>query len=764
MKPIIFILFLGFWNLVIAPTASAAATCTASVSPSSVVRNTTSTYSFSVNNTGGSDINWIKVSRPSAATYTLTSNTTPSDWGDDINSDYVLFTDSTLSPSSSMSFTITAVIADFTADPTSWTILASDTAGSSTSSCTGSLGTSITNPPSSGDLTISGVTVSSISETSAIVSWLTNRSANSVVQYGTTLSYGSSKSDSTQTTSHGLTLTGLSANTTYHYSIQSSESSGLSANTSDSTFTTAVTGTTTTITLAPTDTTVPVVVVNFDSTKPYTLSPKITGTASDNQDVSLVEYSINDIPYAKANMAKIKAQSTAWDFTPNIKADSTYTIKIRARDTAGNTSTIHTVKFTLDKTPPVIKLLTDISKPFTKSPTLKISATDSTGIASTEYSLDSGTTWTKFENLSLTPPHLLDGNYDLKIRAFDLAGNYSLNAIPYTLIIDRLPPQTGTLVISLGPQIINPSSDGTFHLLANMKYKFTLSIIGGAINASILNTHNLVIEPSTGLWSTTASLTKGQYPLTVSAIDGANNSISEDIANLTILPPGNSAPDSIITAYVFDPISQSFVMWNAAPFSQSNPAHVSASGEYSLVLPSGKYYLKAQSPGYRSRRTSIFTLQESTPITFSIPLTKSRFLWFWPSASLSIQTPSPIPTINSVTSFPENPLLPPLSLHGKSTIVTLINTWHPVTPSQMTALSKLNAIAVFPHQSPSQIDAFAAHGKYTSSLIADPDGELVEPLKYTTSPTHYFLDKTGTIRNIRTGYLSNQQLIDLIPK
>ena len=83
-------------------------------------------------------------------------------------------------------------------------------------------------------ITISGVSVSPTA-TTAMVSWTTNVSANSRVDYGTTAAYGSNVSDPTLVTSHSLTLNSLTCNTTYHYQITSVGSAG-SASTADATF------------------------------------------------------------------------------------------------------------------------------------------------------------------------------------------------------------------------------------------------------------------------------------------------------------------------------------------------------------------------------------------------------------------------------------------------------------------------------------------------------------------------------------------------
>ena len=67
-----------------------------------------------------------------------------------------------------------------------------------------------------GSTRISGVSVSPTA-TSATVSWTTNVSASSRVDYGMTPAYGSNVSDPTLVTSHSLTLTSLTCGTTYHY-------------------------------------------------------------------------------------------------------------------------------------------------------------------------------------------------------------------------------------------------------------------------------------------------------------------------------------------------------------------------------------------------------------------------------------------------------------------------------------------------------------------------------------------------------------------
>lgn len=82
------------------------------------------------------------------------------------------------------------------------------------------------------------------SDTSATITWDTDKIADSLIDYGLTSSYGSSSSDTNFNTSHSIQITGLTAETTYHYQITSADPSSNSTSTVDATFTTLATITT----------------------------------------------------------------------------------------------------------------------------------------------------------------------------------------------------------------------------------------------------------------------------------------------------------------------------------------------------------------------------------------------------------------------------------------------------------------------------------------------------------------------------------------
>lgn len=87
--------------------------------------------------------------------------------------------------------------------------------------------------------TISNIAISNITTNSATITWTTDQPSDSLIQYGTTTSYGSSATDSTLTTSHSITLTNLASSTTYHFKVTSTNSYGFSTTSGDNTFTTS---------------------------------------------------------------------------------------------------------------------------------------------------------------------------------------------------------------------------------------------------------------------------------------------------------------------------------------------------------------------------------------------------------------------------------------------------------------------------------------------------------------------------------------------
>lgn len=100
-------------------------------------------------------------------------------------------------------------------------------------------------PPDTTPPVITGITASNITSTSAIITWSTDEAADSRVEYGTTIPYVSSASNPTPVTSHSITLTGLSPNTTYNYRVISKDMALNTATSGNFTFITSIVSDTT---------------------------------------------------------------------------------------------------------------------------------------------------------------------------------------------------------------------------------------------------------------------------------------------------------------------------------------------------------------------------------------------------------------------------------------------------------------------------------------------------------------------------------------
>jgi len=98
-------------------------------------------------------------------------------------------------------------------------------------------------PPDTVPPQISQVTATNVTSNSATIGWITDEPADSQVEYGLTTAYGSATPKNNDlVTQHIVSLTGLSANTLYHYRVRSADASNNVAHSAARTFLTAASG------------------------------------------------------------------------------------------------------------------------------------------------------------------------------------------------------------------------------------------------------------------------------------------------------------------------------------------------------------------------------------------------------------------------------------------------------------------------------------------------------------------------------------------
>ncbi len=254
---LILIVFL-FAHYLSKPAKAAISACSASVDTGEVQPNVNDiTFTFTVTNDDAVDIKWFRITKPFSGL--TTTGVLLSDWRKATQGEVTLFTDGTLTPGNSVSPRITVNVGDIAGSSGNWLVeVSDDTGGASPFTCSGSLGLTVT--AGATDVTapqISSLAVSSITSSSAVISWTSDESATSLVEYGLeTDTYSLNKSSSSLTTSHSLSPDNLGAGTTYYYRVCSTDAAGNQGCSSESSFTTLVA----TTVLTPTPTTVTVTV------------------------------------------------------------------------------------------------------------------------------------------------------------------------------------------------------------------------------------------------------------------------------------------------------------------------------------------------------------------------------------------------------------------------------------------------------------------------------------------------------------------------
>lgn len=281
---------------------------------------------------------------------------------------------------------------------------------------------------------ISNVVVGDIKNTSARVTWDTNTLTNSVVNYGTTNSYGSTASGSSYVSSHTLYLNNLTANTTYYVKVGSTDFYTNTTNDDNGgasyTFTTG-SGT---------------VISNVTTNSITDTSADVFWNTSTPSD-SYVSYSTNadlSSPVLAGNGTLVSTTSSSGVYSHQVhlsglSVSSTYYYKVQSTDAnanltvADNNGSYYSFLTTRDVTPPVIS---SISVPvITKTSAVIVWSTDKRATSQVEYgttaSTTSGTyTTTTDLNSTLTPTHVItiegltaNTPYYFRVKSNDAAGN-----------------------------------------------------------------------------------------------------------------------------------------------------------------------------------------------------------------------------------------------------------------------------------------------------------------------------------------------------
>ena len=278
-------------------------------------------------------------------------------------------------------------------------------------------------PPDTAPPTISNIQVSEITDSSARITWTTDEPSTSVVEYGLTTSYGGRVDDSSLTTLHSITLTGLSSFTSYEFRVRSTDGASNEAVSGNNTFSTS---------------NVPPSITSFSAdntsgTIPFNVN--FTASASDSDGyITDYEWDFDGDGIFEENTGTAATVSHTYSDT------GTYSARVRVTDDGGASTVSSTITITVQSPsnqPPVIASLvaTPDSGTAPQSITFTISASDPDGtITKYEWDFDGNGTYDVATTTNPVSHSFSDaGNYTVRVRITDDQGATAVKDVTVNL-------------------------------------------------------------------------------------------------------------------------------------------------------------------------------------------------------------------------------------------------------------------------------------------------------------------------------------------
>jgi hypothetical protein len=380
---------------------------------------------------------------------------------------------------------------------------------------------------------ITNVVVTSITETSATISWSTNEPSNSFVDFGIVAGppYSTTQSDAASVTSHGIILNGLTPNTTYHFRVRSADAAGNESFTSDAIFTTN-------------DQSAPII-SGVAATSVTTTSAVIVWTTNEGADSRVDIGTTPAYGTVLTDPAPVTSHSIpVTGLTPN----TTYHFKVRSVDGAGNVADSADFTFTTaTPAPPILSAISVVSITTTSATVQWTTDIPATSVVDYGLSVAYGATTT---DATLVTPHSrpLVGltpstTYHFRVRSTDGFGQETVSGdLTFTTLADTTPP---------GPVTDFVATPGDTQVLLTWTLPNTPDLAGVRI---VRDTNGFPSSPLSGvvvfdgLGDTTidTGLTNGtRYFYAAYAFDGAGNFSSPVFVSAT--PNGQPLPTQSCT-------------------------------------------------------------------------------------------------------------------------------------------------------------------------------------------------------------------------
>ena len=274
-----------------------------------------------------------------------------------------------------------------------------------------------------------------LTDTTATIIWDTDVLADSTVKYGLDTTYGTSETNASLVNSHSITLTGLTANTVYHFQVLSTDESDISNIPTDQVFTTTDVSDTTAPVISDIQTTV------TDTTAIITWN---TNEAAD----SAVSYGLDD-SYGTITDSADDVTSHSIELT-NLLPATSYHFEVSSADASANISS------SSDQT------LTTNTGVGNQPPTAVFSATPLSGIAPLTVDFDATASTDPDGTITAYSWDFGDGNSETGVttsHTFDIQGTYNV-----TLTVTDNNDNTATVTTTI---TVNPEPGSCVHAIDN---------------------------------------------------------------------------------------------------------------------------------------------------------------------------------------------------------------------------------------------------------------------------------------------------------
>ncbi|MEO6536233.1 MAG: peptidoglycan-binding protein [Candidatus Paceibacterota bacterium] len=286
---------------------------------------------------------------------------------------------------------------------------------------------------------------SSTAQTTAAITWTTDESATSQVEYGTTTSYGSLTTlDSALVTSHNVNITGLSAATDYHYRVRSADSTGNTTTDSDHIFTTT----------AVPDTTPPARSAGAPSGI-LALNTTTTTISLTTNEAATCKYSTNSgVTYAlmPSTFSTTGGTSHSQNIT-GLTNGTPYVYYVKCQDLSTNANVNdYAISFSVaaDSTVPVVSITAPINNDVVtgNSVSLTATSTDDVSVSGVQFLLDGSNLGSEDTSspyaITWDTTGSVDGTHALSATARDGAGNVGTSTIVSVRVDNTAPVVSST--------------------------------------------------------------------------------------------------------------------------------------------------------------------------------------------------------------------------------------------------------------------------------------------------------------------------------